>query len=251
MGEPRTRFEVRTVEAQAHSKYQAAVVVCDGRALGTLVVNPAEVAALRSRLEGEEETLGEVARLLKADDQMRQWAQRLIAQLPADHDGAASWLMNHGRGERTEQLRRYWEKLSGRKFSKESRTPVFNGNAPALDTADSPTPTPSTPVASDKEWAAQVWSIEGLGAMLNLPAVVCDRIRAEIASCFHNARKSSTPVVEALVEALDDFMQFDVSMTFDAKGSYSRRKSEELSVLRARGSAALALARPSQQEEAE
>lgn len=36
---------------------------------------------------------------------MRRWAEGLIVQLPADHEGRLSWLLNHGRGDEAQKLR--------------------------------------------------------------------------------------------------------------------------------------------------
>jgi hypothetical protein len=36
----------------------------------------------------------------------QQWAEGLIIQLPANHDGRNSWLMNYGRGKEAQELRR-------------------------------------------------------------------------------------------------------------------------------------------------
>ena len=47
----------------------------------------------------------------------------------------------------------------------------------------------------------------------------------------------------ALLEALEEMTAFDVSPTFDAKGSYSQRKSEEWHALQAKARAAIAQAR--------
>jgi len=44
------------------------------------------------------------------------WAQLLIEQLPANHDGRNSWLLNHGVGEESDRLRERWEKRNDRKL---------------------------------------------------------------------------------------------------------------------------------------
>jgi hypothetical protein len=44
------------------------------------------------------------------------WAQLLIEQLPANHDGRNSWLLNHGVGEESDKLREQWEKRNDRKL---------------------------------------------------------------------------------------------------------------------------------------
>jgi len=44
------------------------------------------------------------------------WAEGLIRQLPADHEGRNSWLLNYGTGPDVDELRKQWEKISGRPF---------------------------------------------------------------------------------------------------------------------------------------
>ncbi|MES2530438.1 MAG: hypothetical protein V4636_05345 [Pseudomonadota bacterium] len=46
-----------------------------------------------------------------AQDPMN-WAQGLIAQLPADHDGRNSWLLNHGYGDEPKWLRAEWARYT-------------------------------------------------------------------------------------------------------------------------------------------
>lgn len=36
----------------------------------------------------------------------QKWAENLILQLPANHDGRNSWLLNYGRGDVAQMLRR-------------------------------------------------------------------------------------------------------------------------------------------------
>lgn len=47
------------------------------------------------------------------------WAQLLIEQLPSDHDGRNSWLMNHGTGGHATLLREQWSKKHGRPWTTE------------------------------------------------------------------------------------------------------------------------------------
>lgn len=53
-------------------------------------------------------------RLTQAEIQCGQdrvrWTQGLIEQLPADHDGRNSWLLNYGLGAEAEALRAEWRK---------------------------------------------------------------------------------------------------------------------------------------------
>ena len=42
------------------------------------------------------------------------WAEGLIRQLPAYHDGRNSWF--YGSGPDVDELRKQWEKISGRPF---------------------------------------------------------------------------------------------------------------------------------------
>jgi hypothetical protein len=46
-------------------------------------------------------------------DRMR-WAEDLILQLPAEHEGRNSWLLTFGRGEEAEALRSAWSRKNGR-----------------------------------------------------------------------------------------------------------------------------------------
>jgi hypothetical protein len=55
----------------------------------------------RTRYPQPLRTLAEVQSGL---DRLR-WAEALILQLPADHDGRNSWLMNYGRAEEARRLR--------------------------------------------------------------------------------------------------------------------------------------------------
>lgn len=58
------------------------------------LANPATILDLISRLEEAEKALA--------------WAQGLIEQLPPNHEGRNSWIMNHGVGPTTEELRDWW-----------------------------------------------------------------------------------------------------------------------------------------------
>ena len=43
---------------------------------------------------------------IQSDHNRQRWAEGLIEQLPADHDGRNSWLMNFGTSEEAEKLRK-------------------------------------------------------------------------------------------------------------------------------------------------
>jgi hypothetical protein len=51
-----------------------------------------------------------------AEPQSMRWAEGLIRQLPADHEGRNSWLLNYGSGLDVDHLRKQWEKINGRPF---------------------------------------------------------------------------------------------------------------------------------------
>jgi hypothetical protein len=44
------------------------------------------------------------------------WAEGLIRQLPANHDGRNSWLLNYGTGPDVDAMRKEWEKATGKTF---------------------------------------------------------------------------------------------------------------------------------------
>jgi len=60
----------------------------------------------------------------------QQWAENLILQLPPDHDGRNSWLLNYGRKDVSRKLRR----LRGLEFDERSQA-VNPPVAPALTAA--------------------------------------------------------------------------------------------------------------------
>jgi hypothetical protein len=44
------------------------------------------------------------------------FAELLIRQLPASHDGRNSWLLNYGTGPDVDAMRKEWEKATGKTF---------------------------------------------------------------------------------------------------------------------------------------
>lgn len=62
------------------------------------------------------DTRTKAQRVETAVEEMRRWAEGLICQLPEDHDGRNSWLLNHGSPSISEPLRERWEKDAGRKM---------------------------------------------------------------------------------------------------------------------------------------
>lgn len=86
----------------------------------------AENAALKARV-------GELARLTPAEIQSGhnrlQWAQGLIEQLPANHDGRNSWLLNHGDGE-TYDTKRAERGLHMDPETKSARATLLEGPRP-------------------------------------------------------------------------------------------------------------------------
>ena len=44
------------------------------------------------------------------------WAESLIVQLPPEHEGRNSWLLNFGTGEEASGKRAVWERRHGRPF---------------------------------------------------------------------------------------------------------------------------------------
>ena len=55
------------------------------------------------------------AEIQSGHDRVR-WAEGLIRQLPADHEGRNSWLLNYGNGPDVDELRKQWERINGRPF---------------------------------------------------------------------------------------------------------------------------------------
>ena len=56
------------------------------------------------------------AEITSGFDRVR-WAESLIVQLPPEHEGRNSWLLNFGAGEDAEVLRVAWEQKHGRPWS--------------------------------------------------------------------------------------------------------------------------------------
>lgn len=64
------------------------------------------------------------------------WAEGLIKQLPLSHDGRNSWLMNFGKGQETDDLRRIWEGRSGQAYPVKAPTQDLAVNAYGAGQAD-------------------------------------------------------------------------------------------------------------------
>jgi hypothetical protein len=79
------------------------------------------MATSTSKPSNERDGLMNVIRLTRAEVasnlDRQKWAEGLILQLPASHDGRNSWLMNYGAGEAAETLRA----ARGLKLNSESR----------------------------------------------------------------------------------------------------------------------------------
>lgn len=99
---PRQAFSGKTIRVREYGKVASSI-------------EPHVPVAHVDEVSGPEEVKPPTREDYSAEN-MRRWAQGLIQQLPENHDGRNSWLLNHGRGDEADKLREKWSQQNNQPF---------------------------------------------------------------------------------------------------------------------------------------